>query len=130
MNLLALMRLPPDNMAASLALLAGLVVACEYLRISLMVTRLRSIAVHLLCGALTVVIQPAFLAVALVLGIADHPDRAWLNMGVVALLYLVWYIAGQSTLLVRRDAQGADVGFMTVGALFTFGAGLVATWVY
>jgi ethanolamine transporter EutH len=125
-TLLDLLRLPPERLGASLLLLAAFMVACEYLRISLATVFTRSVPVHVLSCLLTCVIQPVVLAVALVLGTIDHPDRAWLNMGLVACLYGVWYLAGQSTLLVRPDSQGADLGFMTVGALITFLPGLTA----
>ncbi|MCG8420127.1 MAG: hypothetical protein MJE77_19530 [Proteobacteria bacterium] len=130
-TLFDLIRLPPERIAAALVFLAGFMVACEYLRITLSVVAPRSVPVHVLCALLTVVIQPVVLAASLVLGIADHPQRALINMLYIALLYMVWYLAGQSTLLVRPDTQGADLGFMAVGALFiTFPPGLVAALVY
>lgn len=125
-ELLGLLRLPPERLGASLLFLAAFMVVCEYLRISLAVTFTRSVLVHVLVSSLTVVIQPVVLAVALVLGTIDHPERAWLNMGLVACLYGVWYLAGQSTLLVRPDSQGADLGFMFIGMLITFVPGLTA----
>lgn len=123
---LDLFRLPPDRLGSALALLVAIIIAAEYLRITLMVVALRSVLMHLTCGLLTVVLQPVLLAVVLVLSIADHPGRAGINAALVAGLYVVWYFAGQSTLLVRADTQGADLGFISVGALITFGAGLVA----
>ena len=129
-DLLSLLRLPPDRLGASLLLLAAFIVVCEYLRISLMVVFTRSVLVHVLVSLLTVVIQPVVLAVVLVLSTIDHPERVWTNMGLVACLYGLWYVAGQSTLLARPDSQGADAGFMTVGALITFVPGLTMALVY
>lgn len=125
-GLLDLFRLPPARIAEALALLAAIMVAAEYLRITLLVVAPRSRFVHLACGLLTVVLQPVLLAQVLYASIADHPERAGINAALVAGLYVVWYLAGQSTLLVRRDTQGADLGFMIIGALITFGTGAVA----
>ena len=128
--MLELFRLPPDRLGMAMALLAAIIVAAEYLRITLLVVGLRSVIVHLACGLLTVVLQPVLLAAVLYTSIADHPERAGVNAALVAGLYLVWYLAGQSTLLVRRDSQGADPGFMVVGAFITFATGAVAALVY
>lgn len=125
-SLLELLRLPPDRLGAALLFLAGVVVACEYLRISLSPVFTRSVPVHVLINLLTAVIQPVLLAVVLVLSIAAHPDRALVNMLLVAGLYGVWYLAGQSTLLVRADTQGADAGFMWVSSAITFIPGAIA----
>lgn len=124
--LLDVLRLAPERLGISLLLLAGFMVVSEYLRISLSVAFTRSVVVHVLVCLLTVVIQPVLLAVVLVLSTMAYPDRVWLNMGLVAGLYGVWFVAGQSTLLVRADSQGADLGFMTIGALITFLPGLTA----
>lgn len=124
--LLDVLRLAPERLGISLLLLAGFMVVSEYLRISLSVAFTRSVVVHVLVCLLTVVIQPVLLAVVLVLSTMAYPDRVWLNLGLVAGLYGVWFVAGQSTLLVRADSQGADLGFMTIGALITFLPGLTA----
>lgn len=128
--LLDVLRLAPERLGISLLLLAGFMVVSEYLRISLSVAFTRSVVVHVLVCLLTVVVQPVLLAVVLVLSTMAYPDRVWLNMGLVAGLYGVWFVAGQSTLLVRSDSQGADLGFMTIGALITFLPGLTAAAVY
>jgi hypothetical protein len=47
-------------------------------------------------------------------------------LAIVAGAYILWYLVGQSTRLVRRDSEGADVGFMSFGALITFPVGIVA----
>jgi len=49
-----------------------------------------------------------------------------LNLGVALLIYGIWFVTGQLTSLARADNEGADLGFMTVGALITFPVGIVA----
>ncbi len=124
-TVIELMTLPSEHLVTATVFLAAIIATCEYVRIVLSVTAPKSVAVHLLVSLLTVVIQPLFLAAVLVLSIAATPERAWLCMAIVAGLYGVWYLAGQSSLLVRADSQGADVGFMTVGAVMTFIPGLI-----
>ena len=52
-------------------------------------------------------------------------SRMAINLGLVLGLYVLWYLVGQGTRLVRTDSEGADLGFMAVGALITFPAGLL-----
>jgi hypothetical protein len=75
---------------------------------------------------LTFAIQAVVLAAVLVWADYRHPDRAWINLGYAVLFYGIWYLAGQLVLLARRDTEGADLGFMTVGALITFPVGFIA----
>lgn len=124
--LLDLLRLPPEHLGASILLLAGIVIACEYLRVSLTPVLTRSVIAHVLVNLLTVVVLPVLLAVVLVLSISAHPDRALINLAIAGGLYVLWYLAGQSTLLVRSDTQGADLGFICVGAVITFVPGVIA----
>jgi hypothetical protein len=67
------------------------------------------------------------LLLAFVLAFADrhHPGRGWLNLGIVAALYVLWYLTGELTRVVRSHSEGADLGFMAVGALITFPVGIV-----
>ena len=125
-TLFQLMRLPPEHLVASILLLAGVVVACELLRVSLAPVLTRSVIAHVLVNLLTAVVLPVFLAVVLVLSILAHPERALINMLIVGGLYALWYLAGQATLLVRSDTQGADPGFMFVGSVITFVPGVIA----
>ncbi|GAB4519333.1 MAG: hypothetical protein Tsb0020_37880 [Haliangiales bacterium] len=125
-TLVELLRLPPDHLGAAIILISGFMIAAEYLRISLSPAFPRSPIVHPLVNLLTVVIQPVFLAVVLVISVLAYPERALINVGIVLGMYGVWYLAGQSTLLVRPDSQGADIGFMTIGGLLTFIPGAIA----
>lgn len=125
-TLFELLRLPPEHLVAAILFIGGVVVACELLRISLSPVLTRSVIAHVLVNLLTAVVLPVFLALVLVLSIVAHPDRALLNMVIVAGLYGLWYLTGQATLLVRSDTQGADVGFMFVGSVITFVPGVIA----
>jgi hypothetical protein len=125
-TLFELLRLPPEHLIASILFLAGVVIACELLRVSLLPVLTRSVIAHVLVNLLTAVILPVFLAVVLVLSILAHSDRALVNMLIVAGLYAVWYLVGQATLLVRSDTQGADAGFMFIGSVITFVPGVIA----
>jgi hypothetical protein len=125
-TLFELMRLPPEHLVASILFLGGVVIACELLRMSLAPVLTRSVIAHVLVNLLTAVVLPVFLAVVLVLSILAHPERALIDMLIVAGLYAVWYVAGQATLLVRADTQGADLGFMFVGSAITFVPGVIA----
>jgi hypothetical protein len=74
---------------------------------------------------LTFAVQSVVLAVVLVWANHHHPGRGWINLGYAFLMYVVWYAAGQLTHLARPDNEGADLGFMTVGALITFPVGIL-----
>jgi hypothetical protein len=52
------------------------------------------------------------------------------NQLLVAALFVVWYVAGTLTRLVRRDGEGADLGFMSLAAVIVLvvGAGAAAIW--
>lgn len=124
--LFELLHLPPEHLIPSILFIGGLVIACELGRVSLSPVLTRSVIAHVLVNLLTAVVLPVLLAVVLVLSILAYPDRALLNMVIVAGLYAVWYLAGQATLLIRSDTQGADVGFMFVGSFITFVPGVIA----
>jgi len=125
-DLLDLLSLPPERIGRALGLLAAFMVACEWSRIALGTTLTRSALAHVVRCLLTFVLQSIVLAVVLVLADRAYPGRGWINLGYALLLYVIWYLAGQVTSLVRADNEGADLGFMTVGALITFPVGIVA----
>jgi hypothetical protein len=127
--LLELMSLPPGRLLPALCLLASFVTVCELTRIAFLTEHTRSVLAHLTVILLTFAVQALVLGFVLAYAIVKHPDRAWLNFGLVLGLYVVWYLAGQSTRLVRPRSEGADVGFMSVGALITFGIGAVTALV-
>jgi hypothetical protein len=120
------LALPPGNPAPGLFLLAAFLVCCELTRILLGTELTRSRLAHLAICLLTFAVQSLVLAAVLVHADRAHPGRGWVNLGYAAALYLIWYLAGELTRLVRPDGEGADVGFMSVGAVITFSAGLVA----
>jgi hypothetical protein len=124
-NLLHLLALPPDRLWASVSLLAAVIIACELIRIALGTVLTRSRVAHVTVCLLTFALQALLLA--FVLGYADchYPGRGWINLGIAVALYVLWYATGDVTRLVRSDSEGADLGFMAVGALITFPVGIV-----
>ena len=86
----------------------------------------RSVLAHVARCLLTFAIQAIVLAAVLVWADYRHPGRSWINLGYALLLYVIWYLAGQLVLVARPDTEGADLGFMTVGALITFPVGIIA----
>ncbi len=104
--------------------LAALMLLNDLIRTILMVAGTRSVMTHLMVLVMT--LFPAlFSAVVLIVAGIRYPGRGWINLGLIAVLFVAWYIGGALTHLARRDTEGADVGFMTVGALITMPCGLV-----
>ncbi|HLK90041.1 MAG TPA: hypothetical protein VKZ18_09105 [Polyangia bacterium] len=126
----ALLALPPDQLVPALSLLAFVIVIAELVRIAIGTELTRSALAHVTVCLLTFALQSVLLAVVLVHAAHAYPTRGFVNLAFAAGLYLVWYLAGQATKLVRPVSEGADVGFMAVGALITFPAGLVAALVF
>ena len=125
-DFIQLMSLPPERTRQWLMFLSAFMILCELTRLALATVFTRSILAHALRCALTFAIQAVVLAAVLVWADHCHPDRSWINLGYALLLYFIWYLAGQLVLLARPDTEGADLGFMTVGALITFPVGIVA----
>jgi hypothetical protein len=125
-DLVELMSLPPQRIKEWFFLLSAFMILCELTRLALATTFTRSVLAHVMRCLLTFAIQAIVLAVVLVWAAYRQPDRAWINLGYALLLYVIWYAAGQLVLLARSDTEGADLGFMTVGALITFPVGIIA----
>jgi uncharacterized membrane protein len=122
---LELMSLAPDTLAHAMAMLSFLFVVNYLLRTAYMSQRTRSVLTHMVVCTLTLL--PAIaLAVILCWAAYRHPDRAWINLGVAALLYVPWYLGGAMTRLARPDTEGGDIGWLTMGALITFPVGIAA----
>jgi hypothetical protein len=126
---LELISLAPETLGHAIAMLSFLFVCNYLLRTAYMTEHPRSVLTHMLVCTLTLL--PAIaLAGILVWAAYRHPDRAWINLGVAALLYLPWYLGGAMTRLARRDAEGGDLGWLTMGAVFiTFPVGVIAALV-
>lgn len=120
------MSLPPGRLGPALALLAAVIVVCELVRIALCTEHVTSRVAHVAVCLLTFPLQAVFLSVMLVHSAAAHPGRGWINLGIALGAYALWFVTGQVTKLVRRPSEGADLGFMCVGALITFPVGIVA----
>jgi hypothetical protein len=124
-NLLELLSLAPRVAMHSVVLLSFLFMAAYLLRTAAMSEGTQSALVHALVCALTL-LPAVLLAAALVLAAVRYPERAWINLGIAALLYGPWYLGGRITPLARADTEGADLGWLTMGALITFPVGLAA----
>jgi len=125
-DLIQLLSLPPERRTEWLMLLSAILILCEFTRLALGTVFTRSVLAHVTRCLLTFAIQAVVLAAVLVWADYRHPDRAWINLGYALLFYGIWYLAGQLVLLARPDTEGADLGFMTVGALITFPVGFIA----
>ena len=125
-DFLALLALPRERALEALAYLSAFIILCELVRLALGTTFTRSKLAQVIRSLLTFPVQALLLAAVLVWAAHQHPERAWINVGYALLLYGVWYAAGQLVLLARPDTEGADLGFMTVGALITFPVGILA----
>lgn len=125
-RLSALLTIPPGMVLTAMIVLGATMAILEYARISLQLAATRSAIAHVTVCLLTFPLQTILCSYVLIHAAQVWPERAWLNLGLVGVLHVVWYVAGQSTLLVRRDSQGADPGFMAVGALLTLLVGIGA----
>lgn len=123
------LALGPDTVVAGCTLLAFSFLLNDLVRTWLMTERTRSVLTHVIVCALT--LAPAvILAAVLVWAASQHPDRALLNLGLATALYVPWWAGGALTRLVRDDSEGADLGWIAMGALITFPAGLAAAVVF
>lgn len=124
------LSLPPDRLGPALVMLASVIVLCELTRIALCTEHTRSRVVHATILILTFPFQALLLAVMLVHAASAHPGRGWINLAIALGAYVLWFLTGQATKLVRRPSEGADLGFMCVGALITFPVGIAAALVW
>jgi hypothetical protein len=125
-DFLTLFALPAERIWEALAYLGAFTILCELTRLALGTTFTRSKLAQVIRSLLTFPVQAILLAAVLVWAAHQHPERAWINVAYALALYAVWYAAGQLVLLARPDTEGADLGFMTVGALITFPVGIIA----
>ena len=125
-DLVQLMTLPPNRFWEWLPLLSAFMILCELTRLSLGTVFTRSALAHVVRCLLTFAIQAIVLAGVLLWADYKIPGRGWVNLAYALFFYFVWYITGQIAKLARPDTEGADLGFMTVGALITFPVGILA----
>src|SRR5438132_7595351 len=94
-DFLALLALPSDRIVEALGYLSAFIILCELTRLALGTVFTRSRLAQVVRSLLTFPVQAILLAAVLVWAAHQHPDRAWINVGFVLLLYAVWYVAGQ-----------------------------------
>ena len=128
-NVIDLLSLAPHVLGHSVLLFSFLFMSAYLLRTAAMSEGTRAPLVHMLVCTLTL-LPAVLLAVMLALGALRFPERAWINLGIAALLYVPWYLGGRITSLARPDTEGADVGWLTMGALITFPCGVVCAIVF
>ena len=127
--LFELLSLAPETLGHAIVILAFLFLVSYLLRTAFMSEGTRSVLIHIVVCTLTLL--PAITLAAILFWAAyKYPDRVWINLGVAALLYVPWYIGGALTRLARADTEGADIGWLTMGALITFPCGLIAALVF
>jgi len=125
-DLIELLSLPAARTKEWFLLLSAFIILCELTRLALSTVFTRSVLTQVVRCLLTFPAQAITLAGVLVWADYRHPGRGWINLGYALLFYVIWYLAGQVVLLARPDTEGADPGFMTVGALITFPVGIIA----
>jgi len=124
------LSLPPDRLGPALMMLGSIVVVCELTRIALCTEHTTSRVAHVTVCVLTFPFQSILLAVMLVHAASSYPGRGWINLGIALAAYVLWFVIGMATKLVRKPSEGADLGFMCVGALITFPVGIIAAIVW
>ncbi len=121
--------LAPDTLWFACGFFAFLFFFAYLIRTAYMSEACQSVGVHIVVCTLTLL--PA-IALGLLLLVAGYefPERVWINLGVAALLFVPWGLGGACTRLARSDTEGADIGWMAMGALITFPCGLLAALVF
>lgn len=128
-NLLELVSLSPQHLVAALVLLGFVIMLNDLVRTALMTDYTRSVLVHVIVNALTL-LPGAILGVVLLYAGHRHPERAWINLGLGLALYVAWYLGGTLTWLARQDTEGADVGWMSHGLFLTVPCGVLAALLF
>lgn len=124
-----LFTLKPGNLIEAFVVIAILFVMNELIKAYLMIEHTRSAVVHVGINIMT--LFPAiFLAVLLLYAGRIHPERVWINLLFAVLTFIPWYMGGLSTYMARRDTEGADIGFMTVGLFIVIFIGVAAAVVF
>jgi hypothetical protein len=124
-----LCSLGPDTLVHSMVIFAALFLLNDLLRTALLTESPRSVLAHLTVCVLTL-LPGIVLGFVLLWAGHRHPERAFINLGLAAVLYIPWYLGGELTRLARSDTEGADLGWIAHGALITFPFGLLAALLF
>lgn len=124
-NLLVLISLPEGMLTPSIIFIISFIILNDLIRTAIMVEYTRSVIVHIIINVLTLLPAVVIGAVLIYAGY-KHPDRAWFNLLLGVVFYFAWYLGGTLTWLSRKDTEGADVGWMTMGLFITVPCGVIS----
>jgi hypothetical protein len=124
-KLLDVLALPAESLLPAVVMLSSMAVVSYLLRTAIMMQAPHSRVAHMVACTLTL-LPAIILAAVLVWAASQHPGRAWTNLLVAAAIYVAWGLGGTITRLARPDTEGADIGWITMGALITFPVGVIA----
>ncbi len=127
--LLKILALGPGEVYLAFGILTVLFFANEFLKTYLVVEHTRCTIAHIVINMLTIL--PAVILVCLLLFAGYmHPERVCTNFSFALLALVPWYISGRITCLARNDAEGAGIGFMSIGLLMLIGTGIVTLIIF
>lgn len=123
-GVLLLASLPKEHVVSGTILYASIVALLALLRHALMLELVLSRAMG--AAILLVSVLPGvLLAIGLVYAAHAHPERAWNNVGVAAVVTSVWVGAARLPRLVRPDVDRDDDRWIALGALLAFPVGVL-----
>ncbi|MBI3393223.1 MAG: hypothetical protein HY039_08545 [Nitrospirae bacterium] len=120
----SVLALGEGDLLAAMGALTVLFFGIEFAKVYLMIERGESVRVHVTVNVMTI-LPALILVLVLIHAGAGHPDRVWINLIFAVLAFVPWYAAGQAAFLARRDVEGGDVGFMSIGLLIVLSTGAV-----
>jgi hypothetical protein len=124
-GLLALLALSPSHWLHGTVLLAFAAALVGLVRHALMLEAVLARAAHQAIVALAVLPGVAIGAV-LVFAAVRHPERAWPNLGIGAILLGAWYAGGMLGRVVRPDLDTDDARWVALGACIALPVGALA----
>lgn len=128
-HLMEIFTLGAGNLLIAFGIITVLFFINELLKAYLMIEHTHCIITHVGINIMTILPAIILMAILIYAGF-KHPERTGINFTFVVLSFIPWYLAGKFTRLARRDTEGADIGFMTVGLLLVVFAGIITTLVF